>query len=273
MKILFTGRGTSGSWKIRGVQLGQALGAHVEAMSTKPADIAVAVKRVPDVLCKALRGRLVWDVVDAFPQPHGNHWDEKECKHWLAREVERIKPIGLIAATQAMAKDCEAFGLPVLWLPHHYRPGSRKNPIRPEVKVIGYEGGPDYLRDWRPAIERECERIGATFRVNPDHQAELDIVLALRSATGYAARNWKSNVKLANAHGSGTPWIGCREGGYQEMACGAEAWADDPAQLRWAIESLMDYGVRSEISAKFLKAAFPLEAAAARLREWLKKCF
>ena len=242
-------------------------------MATKGADLAIAVKRVPDAVCVPLRGRLIWDVVDAFPQPHGNHWNETECKHWLAREVNRIKPIGLIAATQAMAKDCEHFGIPVLWLPHHYRPGSQKNPIRKEIRAVGYEGGPDYLRDWRPIIDRECERIGAMFRVNPPSLAELDVVLALRSATGYAARNWKSNVKLANAHGSGTPWIGCREAGYQEMSCGYEAWADSADQLQWALESLMDYEIRKEVSEKFLAFAFPLEAAAATLKEWLTKCF
>lgn len=239
-------------------------------MSARPCDVAVAVKRVPDALCGALRGRLAWDVVDAWPQPHGNQWNESECKKWLAKEVERIRPIGIIAATQAMAKDCEGFGLPVLWLPHHHRPGIERNKVRRKVRVVGYEGGPDYLRGWRPAIERECERVGAVFRVNPPSLADLDIVLALRGATGYAPRNWKSNVKLANAHGSGTPWIGCREVGYLETASGAEYWADTPDELGAAFDWLADKGAREEISERFLQKAFTVEAAAETLGKFLQ---
>lgn len=270
MQVLFTGRGTSGSWIIRGIQLGAAIGAHVEAQVLhSKADLVIGVKRVPTAMADAYRGRLVWDLVDAWPQPHGNDWDEATCKRWLAGEVARLKPVGMIAATRKMAQDLAGFGVPVLWLPHHHRPGIERNPIRKEVRFIGYEGSTGYIESWRPAIERECKRIGATFIVNPPRLADLDIVLALRGSSGYAPRNWKSAVKGANAHGSGTPLIACRESGYLEMANGMEEWADTPDELSLSIEALTSRRRRQQIQEQFIRDAFTLEQAAEKLKKWL----
>lgn len=272
MRVLITGKGTSGSWKIRGEQLGAAIGARVEPMTTPAGEtVAVCVKRLPDALLRGLRGiPVVWDVVDAYPQPVGNGWTEAQCKDWLGREVERIKPAAIIAATKQMAQDCEAFGLPVLWLPHHHRPEIGRNPIRPAIRVVGYEGSPQYIAGWRRHIEAECERIGATFRVNPERLADVDVILALRDSAGYAPRHWKSNVKLANAHGSGTPFIGCREAGYIETASGAEYWADTPSELRMALDWLKSQEAREAVSDRFMARAFPVEQAAERLKEFLR---
>jgi hypothetical protein len=232
-------------------------------------DIIIGVKRVPDALAQAWRGRLVWDIVDAFPQPHGNHWSEAECKTWLSKEVRRLSPIAIIAATRKMAEDCALFGVPVLWLPHHYRPGIKINPIRERIEVIGYEGGLAYIERWRSSIDRECNRIGARFVVNPQNLADLDVVLALRGETGYAPRNWKSNVKLSNAHGSGTPWIGGREAGYLEMATGSEQWADTPQELRDSIDSIAEHSKRQEIGRRFLESRISLEQVAEKLLGFL----
>lgn len=249
----------------------QAMGAVAHPMvSSTDADIVVGVKRMPDQLLHALRGKpLVWDVVDSHPQPAGNEWDERKCLRWLEQEIERVRPIAVIAATKRMAKDLEAFGLPVLWLPHHHRPGIERNPIRERIEVVGYEGSPGYVERWRKVIERECERIGARFVVNPERLADVDVVLALRDSSGYAPRHWKSSVKLANAHGSGTPFIGCRESGYLEMATGAEYWADTSAELRMSLDWLADQSTREMVADRFVQAAFPVEAAAAKLKEFL----
>jgi hypothetical protein len=270
VKILVTGRGTSGSWKIRGEQLGRAIGAHVEPQALRyDSELVIGVKRVSSVLAEAYRGRLVWDVVDAWPQPTGNDWGEADCKAWLRSEIERLQPIGLIAATRKMAEDCQGFDIPVLWLPHHCRPGIEPNPIRDRVEVIGYEGGVKYIEPWLQTVESECRRIGARFVLNPPRLADLDIVLALRGASGYAPRFWKSNVKASNAHGSGTPLIACRESGYLELATGLEQWADTPEELTAAIDALADVEKRRRVREVFLQAAIPLEVAAERLRNWL----
>lgn len=273
MKVLFTGRGTSGSWRIRGKQISEALGAHatVNATSTD-ADIVVIVKRARDETLRAVRhAKVVWDLVDAWNQPAGNDWTEAQAKEWLDREMARINPDAVIAATHRMSEDLGRYGVPVLWLKHHHRPGIERNSIRERVAMVGYEGSPQYLDGWRTAIEAQCARIGANFVVNPDRLCDCDIVLALRSAKGYPARNWKSAVKLANAHASGTPWIGVRERGYLEIASGCEYWAETPKELAIAMDWLAEQSSREFVSDRFVQAAYSVDQAAERLIAFLER--
>jgi len=270
MRIAVTGRGTGGSFEIRGNQLGAAIGAEVKpgAHRLDDYDCVVVVKR-PVLPFSAGDACVVWDVVDAYPQPAGNSWARHQCLHWLETQVLAIQPDAIVAATDAMAADCGMFDLPVFALPHHARPGLRRNPIRKEVTTVGYEGGVQYIERWRPIIERECKARGWAFVVNPRELADVDIVLALRDQAGYAPRHWKSNVKLANAQGSGTPCVVARECGYLETACGAEHFADNPQELSAALDALTDYEARRDASERLFKAAPQLDRIAARYRAWL----
>lgn len=277
MHVLMTGRGTSGSWQIRGVQLGAAIGAEVvpNAIDVARFDLAALVKRPTTDLLQRLRAAgvpIVWDIVDAWPQPQGNDWDRKRCMDWLEEMVTMIRPAGIVAATQAMADDCAGFGVPVLTLPHHARPGLRRNPIRP-IKVVGYEGGEQYIGTWRAAIEEECALRGWSFVVNPSELADVDIVLALRDSNGYAPRHWKSNVKLANAQGSGTPVICGREAGYLETQSGAEHWADTPEELSAALDALTLTQDRREASERLRAAAPSIDSVAVTYLEWFRSKF
>lgn len=275
MKILVTGSGSSGSWVIRGQQLGAAIGAVVEprAVNVKGYDLAVVVKRPPADLVlrlQAARVPVVWDVVDSWPQPAGNTWCERACKEWLVERVAFIKPAAIVAATDAMARDCAVFGVPVLWLPHHVRPGLGVNPIRERVVNVGYEGGAQYLGDWLPVLERACADRGWMFHVKPHSLTDLDIVVALRDQKGYAPRHWKSGVKLSNAQGSGTPIICNREMGYLETATWAEEFADTKEEVLAALDRLAPHAVRVERSARLLGGALRLEAVAAKYMAWLR---
>lgn len=272
MKALVTGRGTSGSWQIRGLQLGAALGATVEANASKVAgyDVAIVVKRAPDDLLHRLRTvgvPIIWDVVDCWPQPAGNAWPVGDCRAFLAQRVAALKPVAIVAATRAMAADCKDFALPTLALAHHARPQQRVNPVRERVQKVGYEGGEAYLGKWRAILEAECKARRWAFIVNPPALADLDIVVALREATGYAARNWKSNVKLANAQGTGTPCILNREAGYTETASGGELWADSANELSEALDKLTDHETRKVAAAGLWPPT--LEHVAADYRQWL----
>ncbi len=272
MKILVTGKGTSGSWVIRGIQLGQTIGASVQAdaQSARGYDLTILVKR-PGHLLERLRGvPLVWDLVDAWPQPIGNEWDRDLAMQWLRDQIRRIKPVALVAATNRMAQDCVEFGLPVLWLPHHARPHQELNPVRDRIHVVGYEGGEAYLGSWRSILETECRDRGYRFKVNPMTLAELDIVVALRQAAGYPARFWKSGVKLANAQATGTPCILSPEAGYLETQSGAECWAEDDRNLALSLDRLEEYRVRAETSRTLLRAAPCLGDIAQRYRSWLE---
>lgn len=274
--MIVTGRGTSGSFAIRGVQLGAAIGATVEANATKPKgyDLAIVVKRCPSDLLHRLRQAgvpIVWDVVDGWPQPHGNLWDRGQCLAWLRGKVAEFNPVGLVAATRAMADDCAEFGLPALWLVHHARPGQKRNPLREKVRTVGYEGGEAYLGRWRGVLEQECKQRGWSFVVNPPALADLDIVVALREADGYAARKFKSNVKLANAQGSGTPSIVNREAGYLETCCPEQHFADTDAELHAALDALTPLDARRAQVAQY--RAPLLEDVAEKYRAWLLSKF
>lgn len=274
MKVLCTGRGKSGSYLIRAEQLGQAIGADVVANATsfKGYDAVIVVKRPrPETVAAIHRSgiRLIWDIVDAYPQPEGNDWDKATCIDWLQREVEWIKPAAIVAATKVMRDDCAQFAVPVLALPHHARPMQRPNPIRETVKIVYYEGGLPYLGHWQQALDRECAARGWEFRTSPHEMAAVDIVVALRCQTGYAARNYKSNVKLANAQGSGTPSIVNGEAGYRETASFGQYFVDDEKQLGLAMDWLTPVEHRRQQVEQY--RAPTLESVAQDYRAWLER--
>lgn len=273
MNLLITGRGTSGSWQCRGVQLGAAAGALVTNAPTlaecKAADVIVVVKRIPpDVLATIRKSGTPWvfDAVDFYPQPACSSWSQGEAIEWVRKQLHRLDPAGVIWPNQRMQQDC-GDGWRGFVLPHHHRPGIARNPIRERVEVVGYEGAERYIEAWRPQIEHECRRRGWRFVANPERLADLDIVLALRCGQwdGYATRHWKSNVKLANAHGSGTPFVGQRDCGYAEMASGAEYWTETAAGLSVCFEWLGSQSTREQIADRFLQRACPVERAASDL--------
>ena len=274
MNILVTGGGKSGSWQIRGEQLGKAIGATVlpNAIDIGPFDLAVVVKRPPPDIVSRIHDAavpLVWDVVDSHPQPGGNDWDRADCIDWLQRQVKQIRPAAIVAATQAMADDCEQFGVPVLHLPHHARPHQHITPIRP-MHVVGYEGGEQYLRKWGQIVAEECARRGYVWLVNPESLTECDVLVAVRDQVGYAPRKWKSNVKLANAQGSGTPIICAREAGYLETAAGGVLFADTREELSAALDWLEPEATRRSYQQALLASAPTLESVASTYLQWLQ---
>lgn len=274
MKILVTGGGKSGSWKIRAEQLGAAIGATVEMDTAKFAgfDLAILVKRPRPGILEQIKKHgtpIVWDVVDAWPQPVGNEWSKDSCMRWLKDEVNRIGPKAIVTTTKAMAADCAWTGLPVLALPHHARPDQPKNPVREKVQTVGYEGGLKYLGLWLHWFGVECAARGWKFIVNPAALSELDIVVAVRVQHGYAPKTWKSNVKLANAQGTGTPCVMNHEAGYMETASSAECWADDFATMAAALTQLKDHNERKMRSQLLYEYAPQLEEVASCYKEWL----
>jgi len=277
MRVLVTGSGASGSWLVRGVQLGHAIGATVckdaSAAMIRAHDLVVLIKRPLPPLLRRLHdngARIVWDVVDAWPQPEGNCWSREQALEWLYRQVTMIRPLAIVAATKRMADDLHSVKDAVLALPHHARPGLRALPVRDQVKRLGYEGSRKQLGRWRLVLEAECARRGWHFVMNPKSLADLDIVVALREADGYPPRHWKSNVKLANAQASGVPIVCNRECGYLENASGGERWADDESELAAALDELMPAATRRDAAVRLAHAAPTLEAMAGRYRAWLE---
>lgn len=275
--LLFTGRGSSGSYTVRAEQLGAACGAEVKANASltdcQAADLIVVVKRTPPALLQNIRASKrpwVLDVVDFYPQPASYVWSKSEAVTWVRQQIKALSPDALIWPNRQMAEDCD-IALPSVVLKHHHRPGLRCNPIRESVQTVGYEGSARYLERWADALEKECARRGWRFVVNPDDLTALDIVVAFRSGRwdGYVSRHWKSAVKLANAHGSGTPFVGQKECGYLETASGAEYWAETPKELATCFDWLTPQDNRQLVSDRFLQKAYTVDMAAADLKEFL----
>jgi len=315
VKFLLTSSGNAGSWTIRGQQLGAAIGAAVARDATAEqmaaADVVVLVKRCsPELIARAQASgrRIVWDIVDPWPQPDGNVWSGPQAISWLRGEIARIKPHAIVCATERMRSDI-AFAGPSITLRHHARPagtawehafdtcprqccGLQKNmvccystcehkfadpaainPIRRDVKTVGYEGDQRYLGAWRELLEIECRSRGWEFVVNPRALADLDIVVALRAGpwTGYAPRHHKSNVKLANAQATGTPCILSPECGYEETATGAEYWASSLHELHVSFDWLAPHENRLEVSRRLLMAkGIALKEVAEKYADWLR---
>lgn len=276
MRILVTGRGGAQSWTVRGEQIGAALGATVKPQATladmKAHDVILVVKRVPDDLLADLRrsGKpWVLDVIDAYPQRDCATWTRGQCVEWVRAHVARLNPTSVIWPNAKMREDV---GLPGKVVYHHARPGIEPNPIRERIEAIGYEGSIRYLDGWSDWLEDFCKRRGVRWVVNPARLADVDVVLAVRGGIwdSYATRNFKSNVKLANCHASGTPFVGTTEAGYMETAAGGEQWIRTMDDLRHSLDWLAPHAVRAEISERFKRAAISVDVAAAQVRAVLE---
>ena len=271
MKLLVTGKGGSGSWKIRGEQLGQAIGADVIPKASqdqlKKRDVTLIVKKSTLEIAKYATGKKVWDVIDHWPQPMGNDWDKDKLTAHILRQAEAIKASYLICATEQQRKDLAGD----FTLYHHHRPNIKINPIRERVQTVGYEGDIRFLGKWTKLLMQECTKRGWALLFNPPELASCDIIVALRDFPfkGYATDNWKSNVKLANAQGSGTPIICNREAGYMETESGAEIYADTPQELIAGFDVLRHQGERLVRSRALLDSAYTLEDAAGDLKGFL----
>jgi hypothetical protein len=258
-------RESSGSWAIRGLQLGEAIGADIQlnapAHKQKHYDAVIHVKRYGEVH----GANAVLDYVDAWPQPAGNKWPFGKLLEYAKFHTKPFKHV--IGATEWMAKDLQCG----FHLRHHFRPDIEQNQIMGNVKWVGYEGSARYLEGWLPEILRQCEVRGWSFLVNPSRLADCDIVLSVRGAEwrGYGTDHWKSGVKLANAVGSGTPLIALPECGYKESGLPVE-YVNSPFDLSSAFDA-MTFERRHEIAQAYMRARpyYSLGAVASDLKAWL----
>ena len=283
MKILATGNSfNSGSWHIRAEQLARAAGATVipRAQDVRGYDVCVAVKRHdPDLprRCRDAGVRYVWDIVDPWPQPTGNTWDEQTAKAWLHQELLRARPDLVIAATHAMARDVQAYGFNAVCIPHHHRSACAPVEIREQVRTVVYDGALTQLGTWATALSDQCTARGWRLlagHLTPEEYAQADIVVALREGAGYAPTHWKSGVKLANAQACGLPFVGSPEAGYRELCVpGVERFAKTTKELGAAFDVLTPRKERQRVAGWMRAAAgsLALDAVAAQYKRALSE--
>lgn len=272
MRILVTGNGKSGSWRIRGEQLGNAIDATVWPNAKLPDirrhDLTVVVKRVSSDLLSALADRRwVLDFVDGWPQPHGNEWGRDQAVSWLCERIAHLRPTAIVFPTTRMLEDSGWEG-PSLVLPHHAWPKYTRQPAAEAVTSVGYEGAPEYLGRWRKVLERECAARGWRFVVNGD-LSDCQIGVALRDVGGYPAGAWKANTKLANLQALGIPAIISPEQSYREFGSEAQIEAIIPEHIGPALDTLAGKAIRDRLGAIAHEATPTLQSVALTYREWL----
>lgn len=271
MTVLFTGKGgKAGSWQIRGHQLGGAIGTVIPRASVNDcqhAEVIVGVKRLGHCIDAIQQsGRpWIWDLVDCYPQPVCTPWTRSECIAWMRHQIKAAQPDHIIWPNRQSQLDCQ---LPGTVIYHHARPGMAIKPIREKIQTVGYEGDVRYLGRFLPILEAACKARGWHFLYGPTILDDCDVIVALRddAYNGYAQSHWKSNVKLANAHASGTPFIGFEESAYRETGTGAECWLRDIAELDEVLDYLEPVTTRQWIQSQFLPKTITLASCAEQMR-------
>lgn len=220
MNILIAGSG-KGSWDIRGVQLGAALGALVSSAPTPAnfawADVVVLVKRaVIHFGRQAMQAGkpIVWDALDFWSQPDQNQLQEPEAIALFEQFAARVRPVRTLGATLSMAIATGGD-----YLPHHAWPNLQPAPLRDRVEVVGYQGNRRYLGAWQARLEAACQARGWRFVVNPVRLTDADILVALRDGPwdGWICREWKSGVKVVNAMAAGRPIVTQHGAAWREL--------------------------------------------------------
>lgn len=276
MRAIVTGRGTSGSWQVRGLQLGKAIGAKVQPNARDfDCDLIIGIKRLDAETLHAIRRSgvpWVWDCVDSYPQPVCSSWTRAQSMAWLKQKVEELKPDGIVWPNKRMQHDAEYEGEQIV-LYHHGRPDSKPGIIREHIREVGYEGSERYLGEYSKWLPRECERRGWRFNINPPDLGQMDIVVAFREGqyAGYPQHCYKSNIKLANAQITGRPFVAAPEDGYVETASGAEYFVTGKNAISIAFDSLKSQETRQKVSQKMLAAAPTIDKIAEQYKAWLSK--
>jgi hypothetical protein len=270
MNLLIVGKG-QGSWTMRGLQIGAALGARVTSAPTVAdwhwAESIVLVKRAGWTYAPIARScgvPVTWDALDFWRQPAENAVELSVALQLLRQALDTIQPTHCIGATAVMAEDARG-----VYVPHHGRVGLVPTPAREVCRVVGYDGNAAYLEAWRQALEAACRARGWTFVVNPPDLSAVDLLVALRGGPwdGWVCRAWKSGVKLVNAICAGRPIIAQASSAWREISP-AGSLVSSVADLDRAFDEWTDADMRRRVAAEALARAplHTVQAVAAAYR-------
>lgn len=213
---------------------------------------------------------MVFDIVDSWAQPDdGLRYSDLSGARAFFSTVwgDWPKIHSFIFPNRAMQRDLSSLVRHSTCIYHHYRPGISVNPIRRAVATIGYEGNVGYLGEWRAIIEDVSTKRGLNFVVNPENLSQADLVFIARGGVhgSYMAHRYKSNVKLANALGSGSPCLALeKEWSCHETDTGDVRFFANREQLEVQLNVLLDQETRRSIHKNFMLArhAFAIDRIA-----------
>ncbi|MBL8752515.1 MAG: glycosyltransferase [Planctomycetes bacterium] len=287
VRTCFFGVPAMGSWKIRA---GQVAGVRREWHSTgslEPYDIVhhdafVAVKRPFRSalrLLTAMGKTTIYDVVDCWAQPADGlrYRDLPAIRGWFREFVRDLAVDGVIFPNRTMREDLGDLVPNPTTIYHHYWPGMAPIEVREQARLVGYQGEPEYLGQWRAVIERICARHGLRFVVNPSDYRNLDIGFAARGGVHAStlAHRYKSNVKLANFYGAALPCVvNDSELAYKETDNGQVRFFATERELEDRIVELLPYETRLEAHRSFLdeRHKYTLEAIGDQYDAFLRTC-
>ncbi len=265
-RVCFVSSAGGGAWEIRGEEIASCRRnwistLNLDEININQFDIFVFVKHVRlDWLdrLKAEKKILVYDIVDGWKQPE----DDQRLKN--ISEIKKFfknkwMPWGIqafIFPNRKMWEDLKELVPTSTYIYHRFKPKLKPIAIRKRARVVGYTGEERFLNEWRPLIEKACQKRGLKFVVNPWGYRSVDIAFAARGAgyNSYLSTQYKSNVKLANCYGSATPALFHRERGYEETDNGFVKFFTDKTELDESLDQLLPYEHRLCIHESFLTA-------------------
>lgn len=273
VNVCFSSRSSAGAWQIRGEQIAM-MRANWEAINSpvdddlERFDLFCFIKK-PDFKLirklKKLKKPYVFDIVDSWAQPADGlkYTDQSGARELFAESWKEVDADGYIFPTRHMQSALSSLVRTHITIYHHFRPQIQPNPIRERVSTVGYEGA-DYLGPWREIIRQICDSRKISFVENPANYTDMDIVVLARGGehSSFLANSYKSNVKLANAYGSGTPaLVHFKEMSAHDVDCGdIRFFSDHPDSFERQLDALCsDHELRKRIHQNFLKSAEPFK--------------
>lgn len=263
-RVCFISHASGGAWEIRGQEISKCRSnwcstLNIESIDINDFDIFVFVKHVKPEWVKKIKAQekiIVYDVVDGWHQPNDDlRLDSKD----KIREHFKIKWApwkldGIIFANKKMWEDLSDLTPISTYIYHRFIPKLCPIKIREKVKYIGYTGEKRSLMDWEPVIRSLCASRGIKFIINPLFYRSVDIAFAARggSYNSYLSTSYKSNVKLANCYGSGTPALFHRENSYLETDSGEVRLFTTQQELEEKLDALLPYETRLKVQRSFL---------------------
>lgn len=269
-RVCFLGYEHLGSWKIRGEQIAAQRSKWVAAGEITDNllgefEIFCVVKYFKpgwEELLKKHKKIVVIDVVDGWRQPadHATVKNPENAQQLFKKRWRKWRfADAFIFPTMAMKEDLHRLVPLSSVIYHHFRPGMDINPIRPNVQSIGYEGSPEFLGNWCTVLDNYCKAHNIDFIINPTSLSSIDIGVAVRGNEhdSYLTRRYKSNVKLANFYGSGTPCaVQNGQSAYHETDCDSVPFFRDKTELIAVLDLLrQDYTARKRLHEEFILAS------------------
>jgi hypothetical protein len=180
-------------------------------------DIIVLVKKAkPSILADIRRtgAYFIYDALDWWGQDCMGETRGRQLStaHFIPVNADKV-----IFTHYKYHEDCFRDCNSSIVIPHH---GDPRLPIGTGKKNLVYYGEANYIGSWYIPIVRACAQNGWQFLINPSDKSCASAMISVRDAkhNSWINRNWKSQVKLANAELMGLQLFHTQQASLEEYA-------------------------------------------------------